>query len=592
MSAVPGTRPNILVSASVTVSVVSGAGGYVDVWGDAGTPDCSIVCGWVGQPWKAALTNGRLLLDCKAAAGVVQASATACVFVRSDVAAIGVGVVLVCHVPPAVLAGLEFVDVAGANPPCRLRLAPGAQRLDAEAMREAVRPLVLRAAPPEHRSIALATLDLAEDGYRRSTGLAMTISAVLNAAGTLVIGSVAVNDGVIKDAALLAGKRRAAIDPARILCRAPQQTASGLRLPFMLRAEAASQDEPLWLEVTLDDGTAGRAALPPALPDHRETLLQALAAIDPDADIDRQFDAIMGPAIAALQASQAALPVRMTQVQFGAGPANPQVSLVIPLHRRIDFLEVQLALFSAQPCMVDTDIIYVVDDPGRQAEARTLAASAFARFGLPFRLLQPSRNLGFARASNAGLAAARGALACFMNSDVFPETPDWLTRLSARLAQDGALGLVAPMLLFPDGSVQHRGMVLEAMAQFGGWRFPRHVDKGMRPNGAGLARAEAVTGACILMRRKLAEKLGGFDEGFVIGDFEDSDLCLRAARAGFASAVDLDVRALHLERQSQSPDAPWRLGATLYNAWRHERRWFPVDMSAAAKPVRPRVRRG
>jgi GT2 family glycosyltransferase len=254
------------------------------------------------------------------------------------------------------------------------------------------------------------------------------------------------------------------------------------------------------------------------------------------------------------------------------------------VYGRIDFLEVQLALFSGQACMAGAEVIFVVDDPGRQADARALAISAWARFGVPFRLLQPSRNLGFAAASNAGLRAARAPIVCFMNSDVFPDTPEWLSRLSGHLAKDGSLGLVAPMLLFPDGSVQHRGMELMPMPQFGGWRFPRHTGKGLRPDGQGLVRVEAVTGACILMRRALAEKLQGFDEAFVIGDFEDSDLCLRAARAGFAAAVDMDVRMLHLERQSQGAEASWRMGATLYNAWLHQRRWFGT-------PAQPTTRR-
>jgi GT2 family glycosyltransferase len=565
-------------------AVSPGAGGYVDMWGDAGAPGRSIFCGWVGQPWKAALTSGSLRLECKAASGIVQASATACAFVRADIAAIGFGIILVCDAPASALAGLEFIDMNGISPPCRLRLGPGSQRLEAHAVRETIRPLILRASPPDHRSIALASVDVAEDGYRGLSGAALAVSSVLDAAGTLVLGSVTSGGGSVAGAAIVAGTRRVPIDPAHILCSAPQQAPGGSRFRLVLRAPGAMPETgPRWLEITFDDGSAGRTALPAVLPASRDALLQVLAAIDPETEIDRQFDMVIGPPIAALQAAQAALPVHMTEASFGALPAKPAASLVIPLHRRIDFLEVQLALFSGQACMAGADIVYVVDDPERQAEARTLATSAFARFGVPFRLLQPSRNLGFARASNAGLKAARGALVCFMNSDVFPDTPDWLTRLGTHLAQDGSLGLVAPMLLFADGSVQHRGMELHPLARFGGWRFPRHTGKGLRPEGAGLARVAAVTGACMVMRRALAEKLGGFDESFVIGDFEDSDLCLRAARAGFGAAVDRDVRALHLERQSQGAEAPWRMGATLYNAWVHERRWFPREMPAVAR---------
>ena len=78
----------------------------------------------------------------------------------------------------------------------------------------------------------------------------------------------------------------------------------------------------------------------------------------------------------------------------------------------------------------------------------------------------------------------------------------------------------------------------------------------------------------MLMRRTLALELGGFDEAYVIGDFEDSDLCLRLHAMGLDCAVDPSIRLYHLERKSQATSAqPWRMNLTLYNAWVHERRW-------------------
>jgi hypothetical protein len=78
----------------------------------------------------------------------------------------------------------------------------------------------------------------------------------------------------------------------------------------------------------------------------------------------------------------------------------------------------------------------------------------------------------------------------------------------------------------------------------------------------------------MLMERRLARELGGFDESFVIGDFEDSDLCMKIAERDLACAVDLDVSLYHLERQSQAgSEQRWRMNLTLYNAWVHEGRW-------------------
>jgi len=79
----------------------------------------------------------------------------------------------------------------------------------------------------------------------------------------------------------------------------------------------------------------------------------------------------------------------------------------------------------------------------------------------------------------------------------------------------------------------------------------------------------------MVMSRSLAEELGGFGEEYIIGDFEDSDLCLKAKARGLSCAVDMSVQLYHLERQSQgSPNDGWRMNLTLYNAWVHQRRWL------------------
>ena len=77
------------------------------------------------------------------------------------------------------------------------------------------------------------------------------------------------------------------------------------------------------------------------------------------------------------------------------------------------------------------------------------------------------------------------------------------------------------------------------------------------------------------MERSLALECGGFDESYIIGDFEDSDLCLRAREAGRRNFLALDIELYHLERQSQNRvgDGLMRTNLSIYNCWRHTRRW-------------------
>jgi len=91
----------------------------------------------------------------------------------------------------------------------------------------------------------------------------------------------------------------------------------------------------------------------------------------------------------------------------------------------------------------------------------------------------------------------------------------------------------------------------------------------------GVREPDAVTAACVLVEAALFRDLGGFSEDYIIGDFEDSDLCLRARARGRVNRVALDTELYHLERQSQNRlgDALWRTNLTIYNCWLHNRRW-------------------
>ena len=114
------------------------------------------------------------------------------------------------------------------------------------------------------------------------------------------------------------------------------------------------------------------------------------------------------------------------------------------------------------------------------------------------------------------------------------------------------------------------------LPEYGDWHFVDHPNKGRRPEaGKGVLIAPVITAACLVMKRDIANDLKGFDESFIIGDFEDADLCQRLSQKGLQCAVDTDVVLHHLERQSQNRlSGHWRMNLTLYNAWLHQRRWF------------------
>jgi GT2 family glycosyltransferase len=336
-------------------------------------------------------------------------------------------------------------------------------------------------------------------------------------------------------------------------------------------------NEQIYLEVELLDGSIGYKAVPNPVKLGMPAIRRVLEGYTLTPDVfEGVFNDIIGPAVFGLNKVRLEGPRLQGEVAFGPVNPNPKCSIIIPLYGRMDFLQYQMAFFSERETS-KYEFIYVLDDPPRKAELLGLANTVWARFGVPFRIVMLKTNLGYAPANNVGLASARGEYTCYLNSDVMPDEPNWLDIMIADLEADETLGLVGGLLLFEDGTVQHQGMAFERLSAFADWPFPYHPGKGRRPRPRvePIERVEAVTGACMLLKTGLARELGGFDEIYAIGDFEDSDLCMKVRRKGLDCAVDHRARLWHLERQSQAGSKhSWRMYLTLYNAWVHKNRWF------------------
>ncbi len=268
-------------------------------------------------------------------------------------------------------------------------------------------------------------------------------------------------------------------------------------------------------------------------------------------------------------------------ISFGQEPVNPKVSVIIPLYKRFDFLEYQLSQFALDPFMSEVEIIYVNDDPKSQAGLINYCHGNSPIFDVPFKLLHGGKNLGYAGANNLGVSIAKADTLLLLNSDVMPKEPGWLAKMLEayrRIPDVGALGV---RLLYEDGSLQHDGMRYVKFPFFQDMWICEHPFKGLSPmlrQDYGLQEVEAVTGACLMVDKERFKQVGGLDKNYILGDFEDSDLCLKMRVKGFKSYLLSNVSLYHLERQSQNlfSNADWKTKLTLYNCWQHTERWDSV----------------
>lgn len=173
-------------------------------------------------------------------------------------------------------------------------------------------------------------------------------------------------------------------------------------------------------------------------------------------------------------------------------------------------------------------------------------ASFLSGLGGDVQIITNQENFGFAKACNQGAQAARGKYLVFLNNDTIPQQ-GWLKPLVSEVEEHSEVGIVGSKLLFPDGSIQHAGVVFmrSLLRPYHIYRSASSADSGVNQR----REFQAVTAACMLIRRELFEEAQGFDESFVNG-LEDVDLCLKVREKGYHVIYQPRSVVYHLESQT------------------------------------------
>ncbi|MBS1843453.1 MAG: glycosyltransferase family 2 protein [Actinobacteria bacterium] len=234
-----------------------------------------------------------------------------------------------------------------------------------------------------------------------------------------------------------------------------------------------------------------------------------------------------------------------------------RASVIVPVHGHAALTE--RCLDALLPTLPSGCEAIVVDDASPDATAALLAG-----YGEHIHVVSLDENVGFAGACNAGAAAARGEALVFLNNDTEPRA-GWLAAMLTYAEEHPAADIVGAKLVFPNRVVQHAGVV------FGQDGYPHNLYAGFpedRPEVNRRRRLQAVTGACMLVRRDAFEALGGFDPGF-LNSLEDVDLCLRAGARGGEVHYCHEAVVVHLESASRGRSDRFERSVALYRErWR------------------------
>ena len=227
----------------------------------------------------------------------------------------------------------------------------------------------------------------------------------------------------------------------------------------------------------------------------------------------------------------------------------PPVTVIVPTRNRVDLLRTCIEGLERTD-YPDLEVIVVDNDSDDPATLAYLA-------DLPsdwIKVLHHPGEFNYSAINNHAVKQARGTLLCLLNNDIEVIAPDWLS-IMATQAHRAEVGAVGAQLLYPDGRIQHAGVVIGVGNAAG------HAHRFLHPHEQGYFRrhalpqfASAVTAACLVVAKDKFLAVGGLDERRFRVAFNDVDLCLRLNQRGWQSLYEPRACLIHHESVSRGFD--------------------------------------
>ncbi len=257
----------------------------------------------------------------------------------------------------------------------------------------------------------------------------------------------------------------------------------------------------------------------------------------------------------------------------------PKVSILIPNKDHTDDLEKCLSSLYARTDWPNLEVIVIENNSTDPATAAyyTEAKNKYKNI----QIVTYQGGFNFSAINNFGRKFAAGEYLLLLNNDI--EVPAgseaWLTEMLRQCARPGGAEVCGAMLYYPDGTIQHAG-ILTGLGGYAG-----HSHKYHKAGGSGylfrLATVQdfsAVTGACLLVKASVYDSLGGLDEQFTVA-FNDVDFCLRVRENGGRIVWTPYAVLTHYESRSRGLDE--KNAAKLERFHGEQRRLYEVHTKQA-----------
>lgn len=226
---------------------------------------------------------------------------------------------------------------------------------------------------------------------------------------------------------------------------------------------------------------------------------------------------------------------------------HPKISVIIPNKDQASLLSACIESIQKNTDWPDYEIL-VVENNSTTEEIRRYYRELERNPRV--RILTWDGPFNYSAINNFGVSHSKGDFLVLLNNDTTVITPDWLFEL-AGICSRPEVGVVGAKLFYPDGTIQHAGVVMKLAGCCG------HVFYGAPGDDPGrYARASviqdysAVTAACLMCRREVWERLGGLSTDFQVA-YNDVDFCLRAREAGYLVVYTPYAQLYHYESRTR-----------------------------------------
>ena len=260
-------------------------------------------------------------------------------------------------------------------------------------------------------------------------------------------------------------------------------------------------------------------------------------------------------------------------VRLKINDSTKLVSIIIPSKNKSDYLDRCLFSIDHHSTYRNFEIILIDNNSDEKDFFRVVKKWQDKKF-LNLKCIKDDEEFNFSRLINNGRKNAKGEYLIFLNNDTEIISPDWIEGFLEH-AQRPETGVVGCKLLYPDETIQHAGVIIGLGGAAG------HVLVGEDRNGPGyfnyvnlLNNYSALTAACFLVRAKIFDEVGGFDEKYKI-EYNDVDFCLKVREAGYNNIYVPNVEIFHYESITRghphSTQESYRLHVKEVNQFR--KRW-------------------